>query len=213
MKILILNLLYLIIQCQPNERQTSGDHYHSSESSFYDEGHNNHNSNDDGRGFQEFTIFLIIGVLALALPNLYQSWTEDSAAINRNKNNLDELNQKINSLAQKLQEGNLEMSFTFNDEWIQLQIEKVSVQQNENILNFEMYGSDCYGSWTKSGVININKNSQIETSFKKIYANAKLQKGDELIYEGQFDEQNQSIKGHWQYVRSKERGQWLLRLK
>ncbi|CAD8161816.1 unnamed protein product [Paramecium octaurelia] len=219
MKILILNLLYLIIQCQPNEVQSSSNNnYDSSESSSreqeYDQNGYPIEHNENGGGLTEFLAIIFIAVLiAIVIPRIKESEKEVPAARNQNKNNLDELNQTINSIAQKLQEGKLEMSFTFNDLWVSQKIEKVTVSQDGNELSFRMYGQDRYGSWTQFGRMNINQFNQIETFSRKMYEEAELHKGDELVYQGQFDDSDQSIRGDWYYVKSKQRGKWVLKLK
>ncbi|CAK63353.1 unnamed protein product (macronuclear) [Paramecium tetraurelia] len=50
--------------------------------------------------------------------------------------NDDGINQKLNALAQKLQEKKIELSYLFQDKWVSKEVNKVTVTVNSKILCF-----------------------------------------------------------------------------
>lgn len=50
--------------------------------------------------------------------------------MDKENKNFDEISQKLNALAQKLQEEKIEFTYKYNEEWVPQEVEKVSVALN-----------------------------------------------------------------------------------
>ncbi|CAD8177647.1 unnamed protein product [Paramecium octaurelia] len=127
--------------------------------------------------------------------------------------NEDEISLKFNALAQKLQEGKIEFSYLFKDQWISQEVNNVTVTVNSKMLSFHLIGSDRYGTWTQMGAMTVSKSHQVETFSRKIYDDYNLQGGNVLIYYGKYDEQNETLHGNWYYLQGDSRGEWTLKFK
>ncbi|CAD8128772.1 unnamed protein product [Paramecium sonneborni] len=127
--------------------------------------------------------------------------------------NLDEINERLNSFAQKLQQEKIELSYNQYDEWAPQEVKLVSVSLNNQILNFHLCGSCQYGSWNQMGAITISNDNQVETFSRKLYDEPDIHGGDVLIYYGTFDEQIQTFVGNWYYLEHQMSGEWYLKFK
>ncbi|CAD8082643.1 unnamed protein product [Paramecium primaurelia] len=213
MKFLTLSLLYLIVQCQPNQHQSDSNDHVSDQHSYNDEYQFYPIEQNNPIDLEQlvYTILIFLGIFIIYRSRIFKSKNQTNINRNSNEFNLDELKQRLDSITQKLQKENMNLSYSFNQQWVEQKVKEVSVQQHFDRLNFHLKGSDCYGSWVQIGVIHISQNNQIETFSRKMYDDSSINGGDVLIYQGQFDDQVLSCKGYWYYLESKEKGEWLLK--
>ncbi|CAD8094962.1 unnamed protein product [Paramecium sonneborni] len=220
MKLFILNLLHLIIQCQPSEYQRNSEDNYISEQNYnsQEQQFTSIDQNQEETSFLQFlSTILILGLITFFLSKIFSTNNKipNSKSMNfENHNNKDEQNQKLNSIAQKFKRDNIEFKFYFNNQWMEQKLQKVQITSNFDSLTFNIHGSDFYGSWILIGEIIINKMNQVETFSRKIYDDLLVQGEDILIYYGQLNDQTQTFNGFWQYQKDiQKKGEWELSFK